>query len=286
MAATRNRTARRPFTLSIEDMAGLTVGIVVLLAALAVASSVLTGRGGWSSAFEQIALRYGGWYSPARLLRPPASSFRYKNADCRVRCLRRWPGRPRQSTQLRIAWPGPELRLEIRGPGQPSGLRGGHSLEPVSIAESGFGQRFACWSTHQDLARRLVTPGVVWQLDQLQRTGGAANPRVAIERGWLTVSRQGFVRHSEPLDDFVRYALELYDQMLLTLSEGIEFEDHVISALDEMQCPVCSSDIESQMVICVRCKTPHCHDCWVYNGKCGMYACAETRFSMVGGGQG
>ena len=71
--------------------------------------------------------------------------------------------------------------------------------------------------------------------------------------------------------------------MLLAFSEGIDFQqDHIADTLESMQCPVCSSEVEGSMVMCVRCKTPHCLDCWQYNGKCGMFACGENRYVLIG----
>ena len=48
----------------------------------------IRGHGNWTRAFEQVATRYGGWFSAARATRPPAATFKYKNVDVRVKCRR------------------------------------------------------------------------------------------------------------------------------------------------------------------------------------------------------
>ncbi len=226
-------------------------------------------------------MRYGGWFAPVRLFRLPAATFVYKQTACRVQCVRRRLGVPRKSTEIRIGWPLRALRLEIRGANAEAKNRG---LRFAPVVEMEFGERKALKvvSNSAEAARRLISPGVRWQIDQLARMKPEHELWVTIDRGWLTITRSGYLRQPEPLDDFVRYSLELFDQFLLTMSDDIDFHDDVIATVEQTQCPVCSSDIEGEMVLCVRCKTPHCHDCWMYNGKCGMYACNETRFARVG----
>jgi len=66
-------------------------------------------------------------------------------------------------------------------------------------------------------------------------------------------------------------------------TRGLNFinEDEV-TLLESMKCPICSEEIETETVCCLRCQTPHCRDCWSYNGECATYACNETRFTEVG----
>ena len=95
----------------------------------------------------------------------------------------------------------------------------------------------------------------------------------------MTVSKPSFIKNFEQLDDFVRLSLSIYDQLMLTECEGIEFmaKDDV-TIIDDVTCPICSEAIEYMTVICLRCKTPHCLDCWEYNGQCATFACNEKRY--------
>jgi len=50
------------------------------------------------------------------------------------------------------------------------------------------------------------------------------------------------------------------------------------SIVVDVKCPICSEEIMHDMVVCNGCKTPHCRDCWQYNGQCATFACGEKRF--------
>jgi hypothetical protein len=79
--------------------------------------------------------------------------------------------------------------------------------------------------------------------------------------------------------EFVRGILELYDQTLLSATEGIEFLDgQVAQPLDHVVCQVCGEEIRDDLVFCRRCKTPHHRDCWLYAGRCSVFACGEIQF--------
>jgi hypothetical protein len=264
-------------------MSGFFVFLLVAGGAIYLLTNLLFGQAGWSSAFEQIALRYGGLYHPANLFRPPAATFPYRQTGCRVRCFRRRLGARGRYTEFRIGWPTRNLRIEIVRTGQAPRLR---RLQPVSADRlwgPGFSGRFQIFSNDPERAAKLLSTAVGWQIDQLTTVKPDTGLSVILEKGWLTITRPDYVRSKDAVDDFVRFSLELFDQMALTTSTGIEFHDDVVPVVENLQCPVCSCDIEGRMVLCVRCKTPHCHDCWLYNGKCGMYGCNETRYTMLPG---
>jgi ribosomal protein L40E len=43
----------------------------------------------------------------------------------------------------------------------------------------------------------------------------------------------------------------------------------------ELICGVCGQAIESDLVRCRKCRSPHHRDCWDYNGRCSTYGCQE-----------
>lgn len=47
-------------------------------------------------------------------------------------------------------------------------------------------------------------------------------------------------------------------------------------------CPVCCGDLETELVYCARCHTPHHAECWDFTGRCAIYACSSEQFA--GGG--
>ncbi len=258
----------------------ITVGLIVIFVLL---STLLGRRGEWSSAFQAVAQRYGGWYSPAGVFRRPAATFTYKEAQCHVRCrIRR--GRPvGAETEFSIQWPSRRMRLVVvrnfKSLRRHRWLRRGQTH---ATGDPNFDEQFETICTKAATADKLLSSGVCWQIQQLAAFQGDDAVFVSINRGWLTVVKPGYTKRLDALDDLVRLCLELYDQLMLTRSEGIEFtQDNVVAAVEMIQCPVCSNDVEGQMVICVRCKTPHCLDCWQYNGACGMFACGETRYMAI-----
>ncbi len=242
------------------------------------------GHGKWTKSFEHIATRYGGWFSSARATRPPAATFKYKDHDVRLKCKRTTMHAP--ETEFRIRSPVPSMKLDILPLNLQPKRRALRGLPPVPVGDENFDNEFnvIVEANKRELAKRLVNNGVRWQVKQLQHFFQPVSVTVSIEKTWLVIRAQCFVKDQTRLDDYVRFCLELFDQLSLTTTEGIEFrEDMVMSAVDECRCPICSSDIDGKMVICIRCKTPHCLDCWQYNVKCGMYACNETRYAIVGG---
>ena len=272
----------------------IALNIIPILLILALAGIVLLnlvgfvrGHGDWTQAFEKLATRYGGWYSAARATRPPAATFKYHQRDVRVKCRRSRREGNAAETEFRIRWPGNLPRLEIRPAGQTPRSRSLKGAPVCLTGDEAFDRQFHLYCGPKRMAevRQWINPSVRWQILQLHQLLAPVPVQVAIEKGWLTVRKKCYIKEPQVLDDFVRYCLELFDQLQLMLSEGIEFRDNQVTlAVDEVRCPICSSDIEGIMVICVRCKTPHCLDCWQYNLKCGMYACDETRYLTVGAG--
>ncbi|MDG2014802.1 MAG: hypothetical protein P8J33_14945 [Pirellulaceae bacterium] len=262
--------------------------LLVIFMALLVFNGLgmLRGRGDWSFAFSEVAKRYGGWYRAAGAANNPAAAFRYKNVEARLTCRMMRRRGYRRVTEFRIKTPLGRTKFEIlpvkeqprsrRVKNSPRLLTGDASFDDSLQIFAGYRQN--------DEVKKQITGAVRWQIIQLQGLLGGTAVTVATEKGMLVITKDKFIKNRQVLDDFVRYCLELFDQLELNNSNGIEFNEEGLTAtLGEVRCPICSSDIEGRMVLCVRCKTPHCHDCWQYNGKCGMYACDEVRKTNVSG---
>ncbi|HLY74383.1 MAG TPA: RING finger protein [Planctomycetota bacterium] len=43
-------------------------------------------------------------------------------------------------------------------------------------------------------------------------------------------------------------------------------------------CQVCLEKMDSRVVYCGKCRTPHHEECWSYMGMCSTYGCREIRF--------
>lgn len=264
--------------------------IILLLFIAYVVYSWVSGtfqrKGQWTTAFETLAQRYGGYFQSASAIRKPAATFSYKDAMCRVRCRQIGGRRGNRQTDFRITWRSQNVKLEVIKDYGLARIRSLRSAQPLSVGEPEFWQNYYVFCTDPQYADKFLSDGVRWQIQQLsQFIPETDSVYIKIEKGALTIAKKGYIKSTQVLDDFVRYCLELFDQMMLTQSEGIEFNDDTVAAVTDMQCPVCSSDVEGQMVICVRCKTPHCLDCWQYNAQCGMFACGEKRYTLIGQAQ-
>jgi hypothetical protein len=47
------------------------------------------------------------------------------------------------------------------------------------------------------------------------------------------------------------------------------------------ECQVCGETMESRVVFCAKCRTPHHEECWSYVGQCSTYGCREIRFTRT-----
>jgi len=48
------------------------------------------------------------------------------------------------------------------------------------------------------------------------------------------------------------------------------------------RCLICISALENDVVLCVRCRTPHHQSCWEYSGECATFACGGRRWIPAG----
>lgn len=252
-------------------------------------AGLIRGNGPWTRAFQQLATRYGGVYSAAKGAKGPAATFLYRDANVKFQCRgRSGPRKDSRVTEFSIEWkdsaPSRPINIELIPKGRPPQMRALRRVLPQPTGSEFLDTEFNVYCSEPIHAfQKLLSNGVRWQINQLKNFKQLANVQIRIDQNTLTVIKHCHVKEPAEVDDLMRFCLELYDQLCLTMTEGIEFrDDMVMSAVDDVRCPICGCDIDGKMVICVRCKTPHCLDCWQYNVKCGMYACDETRYAVVG----
>lgn len=248
----------------------------------------------WNRIYTLLGKKFGGdskknargGVVPGTWLRGPSLSFDYGRTFCTLRNVKsRWFS-TRRATELTMLWPERSLKLDVATqPLEKSQvgwrLRG---LRRVEVEDPSFQSHFNASANDVPAARRLLSVSVRWQLERLRSFLGDQQLRVTIRRSQLVVGKPGYIREAQPLEDFVRLSLELFDQMMLVDPEGLSFvNDDSATIIGDVKCPICSEEILNEMVICTRCKTPHCQDCWEYNGQCATFACQETRFVALGG---
>jgi hypothetical protein len=127
----------------------------------------------------------------------------------------------------------------------------------------------------------ILSEVVQMQIARLKRIPRLRPLLIEISRGVLRVSKGDALYRAVDLGDFVRTSLELYDQMLLASSQGIEFLDgQAAQMLEHVVCQVCGEEIHNDLVFCRACKTPHHRECWLYNGRCSVFGCGELNFHV------
>lgn len=246
--------------------------------------AILVSRVGLSAGrkkkfYRMLAQRYGGNVS-SRIVYPRLW-FRYGSAMGYLKSSRN--RQHREQTVLTLTWPDKKLRFDVASPDHYVPTY--RSSEPIDAKEQGFTREFTVQSNNAEDTRRMLSHGVRWKIEQLAAQLGNDSVLVSLASGKVKITKPGLVREFQQLDDMVRMGLELHDQLLLTKSEGIDFiDDAEAKILGDVKCPICSEEVMEEMVICLRCKTPHCRDCWQYNGHCATFACNETRYYYAGGG--
>lgn len=271
-------------------MASLLKGILVLMVAmLAIAAGLLTfawfifggGRLRWFAAWRQVAPRYRAVVDSKWWL--PRMRFSWRGESASLRSVRRMEGTALAGTLLETIAPELTEQISIYTLNWPGISR---TVEPDVPANTGFESRFVVRGTGSDQASidsNAISGHVRWQISEFGEWSGKSCLRIELTPRRIRIWISGKLKTAEELDDFLRLGLRIVDQLRTARTEGLDFvNENQATILNDVFCPICTAPMEGRMVICVRCKTPHCRDCWEYNGKCGMFACTETRYAVVG----
>ncbi len=253
----------------------LVFGFIVLL---------LSGFGvGWGPqgrrrSFQLLTSRFGGAYQSGGVFRRPSVRFRYGPTWVSITA---GPKRGTyKTTQAHLQWPDAktDVRVETRSPWARS--LSGHDMSGVPVGDEDFTRRYQVMGHRVEEVRRLLSDGVRWQINKLCQTLDCPYVSFSIRNGRMIVESPAQLRRNEDLEQFTQLCLELFDQAMLTRSEGIEFLGRSDEAqpIEDPICQICGEEIRAEMVFCRRCRTPHHLDCWQYNGCCSTYGCRETRY--------
>lgn len=208
----------------------------------------------------------------------PHVQFPYFGGNCTLGIQTNWLSLFGRSTFVQLPWQNRKLRLEISAAGLADNQRrSGAAL--YSTGDPEFDREFACTCSDLTFAARSLDESFRWRFRELVRYAGADSVCLRIDNGSLYVFRSQVLSEEQELSDFLRLSLQLIDQLKSAEIRGIEFVNrNMATVVDEVVCPVCSEKVSSEMVVCVRCKTPHCRECWEYNTSCATFACGEKRF--------
>ncbi|MFK7766926.1 MAG: RING finger protein [Mariniblastus sp.] len=237
----------------------------------------------WNKTYDRLSKRYGGQKNSRLmygfLFNRPSLTFDYGRTLCTLKNRKTSRFSAKRQTEIDMLWPDRKFRLEVGTAPTRSRGWGAMAMKQIEIDDSQFQSSFYVSSNKTVLAERYLNPGIQWQLEQLRRHMNNNELSLNISRGRLSIAKPGYIKGYQQLEDFVRFSLELFDQLMLVNAEGIEFVNaDQASVVCDVKCPICSEEIMQEMVVCSRCKTPHCQDCWQYNGQCATFACNETRF--------
>ncbi|MFN9341623.1 MAG: RING finger protein [Planctomycetota bacterium] len=227
-------------------------------------------------AMEALARKYHG-IALSRGFHPQVQ-FPYFGNTCTLGTRSGWTDPVRRQTFLKFPWPSGKLALELAAPAL-AGRLNRTGLIPAPTGDHEFDREFALRSTDSLQTKQWLDENFRWRFRELSRSAGGAPIALRIDRGLLTIVRGSWIDNLAELDDFLRLGLQLVDQLKVAEVRGIEFvQTEQATVLDDVICPVCSERIGAEMVVCQRCRTPHCRECWEYNTHCATFACGEKRF--------
>jgi len=74
--------------------------------------------------------------------------------------------------------------------------------------------------------------------------------------------------------------LEWAARFLRVAIKGVQVPETATMKVDAAagECQVCLEKMDSRVVYCAQCRTPHHEECWSYMGMCSTYGCREIRF--------
>lgn len=228
--------------------------------------------------FQQLARQFAGARYMAGIFGPPRVRLPYGETVAEISEPAAEGTIRGRAWQIVIGWPYGHVRCEIvGGAGRRSRKHLRYSWPRVLIPQETLSADFLVTGFGEQDVQQLLTFGVCWHLDCLQRLGSDPRLYVLVHDSQIVV-RKYFKRPSpEQATRFVQGALELYDQCMLARASGIEFlHSDEAQTLENVTCKVCGDALEDDLVYCRRCKTPHHLECWRYTGICSVFGCRET----------
>jgi len=96
-----------------------------------------------------------------------------------------------------------------------------------------------------------------------------------------------FLRKGKPkvrlLEDRPSDELEWAARYLRVAIKGRAPEEAAVMKMETAagECQVCGEKMESRVIFCAKCRTPHHEECWSYIGQCSTFACREIRFTRT-----
>jgi len=229
------------------------------------------------AAFFEIAGRLRGTVVPASWPQPPRIHFpvQGRSATLAYDALDSREGATQVTVDFRNASPG---LLIISHRSITSFLPKLFGAQDVRTGDPVLDRSYAIQASPEWLARRAFRPEHRERaIQSILRIDALPNPTIHLTRESLTVRARGYL-HREPelwalartAVDFAGLILELLPELEVTWGE---------TSSRGGECRICGHPLESGLVWCALCRTPHHRDCWKYNGRCSIYACGSLGFT-------
>ena len=145
--------------------------------------------------------------------------------------------------------------------------------QDIRIGERTFDALYVVKAKPESLAHSLFRedrkPRVI---QAIRAVGSWVNPLIDLSRERLCVQVDECLSSLESLRRLVQTAKELTEFLLDMESLGSILWGDSPEPSGGL-CPVCGSLMETGIVRCSSCRTPHHRECWNYIGACSTYAC-------------
>ena len=228
--------------------------------------------------FRRLAVEYHGELFPGDLLRGPSVRFSYHGAHILVDTHSTGDQFPRHYTQLRASWPDARLRCHISLQNRLSSWsKKMLGLQDIEIGSPDFDRDYLISGNDVFAVRDLLTDRVRACIGHLRWLMGNDDIYVSITGGAMVIKKRGPKGDYLKLTHFTSMALDLFDEAIGALTPGVDFGQLELSApdLEGAICQVCGELLQSQIVQCRSCGTPHHEECWEYFGMCSTYGCGQ-----------
>lgn len=252
--------------------------IVLLAILIAIVAHKWGNAAGTNDAYAKLAARYGGKLTRGGWFRKPSARFQWHGGQVEISAHSSTTGSASSpATEATFTWPDAQLAVEVYPAGVWSRVTRLLGTGSMRIGTKAFDEHYVINTNSPDGAVRFLSAGVQWHIDRLSRLFHSGDIYLLLSDGELSIRKKQLLRGTAELDSFVRSCLELYEQALLTRTDGIAF---VAGQQPEEppKCLVCGEVAIIEIVVCRRCQTPHHKECWHYYGSCTTYGCGETRY--------
>ncbi len=144
----------------------------------------------------------------------------------------------------------------------------------VESNDAGFVQRFP------DAEARAQARAIAAWVAPEPVTVSLAARRLKVETSRSFLQQPTLVPFVEACNQFARLVLVALGHAPAS-AQAIRFVEAPDASPAIGACQVCGDPVETDRVLCKRCRTPHHRECWEYLGGCSTFGCA-TRESVAG----